>query len=203
MSPPSARFSDWSLVQACLRNDRQVWQQLFDKQFSRLAAYLHTEMRQSGASAVEGAHDVFVSLCMDGGQRLRRFDPRRGGLGAFLRLLAREHVRRLRQRLRRRREVLVPQEALDGRCAAAEFPTVALHEFLDRLAEGDRDFCQTYCLGEGDTSLARSPAPDKVRKHKQRLGEKLSKFFGEGLNCLFFGKKARYHVTKRCWRVPS
>jgi DNA-directed RNA polymerase specialized sigma24 family protein len=167
-------MSDEVLVQRCLTGDQRAWQALHARYHVGL---LHFALRLLAAvpDRADLAEDIlgefWCALVEHGRDRLRRFDPARGRLRAFLATLVRQRVQTWYRESRRPGQ-LVPVPRVH-RSAPRDEPLslrLQLEELEQRLSPSQRRFLREHLLAP---AAAKRAVSDRGRKARQRIGETL------------------------------
>lgn len=181
-------WADQHLVQRCLANEQEGWEQLYRQCHPRLVVRIGFLLGPEGNNndlVDEIAARVWYALVRDGGRLLIRFDPERHSLlDGYLMGLARIEILRHARAERRRRSV-----EFQGGCqllAETRIPDwealAMLREFASVLTPGEQEFLHRSLRAregkEGDAHpLGLSAASTWQRRHRIKL--KLRQFFND------------------------
>jgi len=188
-----------ALVRRCAAGDAQAWRRLMERYGALVAHAVRRTFERVLGRAEPGQVDdaiqaVWLSLCADGGRRLREFKGN-SALSTWLTVLS---TRRALDALRtERRKGMLRHVRLDGedRDLAGELRApepeerpapdeiALLHEALERLPPGDRLILKLYYLdglSYGSIATMLRLAPNTISSYLLRAREKLKKCIKEG-----------------------
>jgi hypothetical protein len=151
-----ARETDALLAQRCIRGEVAAWEELYHRCHEPLCRGIGIRLGRlaNDANLVdEIAARVWYALVDKDGERLLRYDPRRGaGILTFMKIIAREelseHFRSEQRRLKHELNSLTHHKraaALDR----GESVATSLSEFLAKLSPLEQGFCSDYLLATG------------------------------------------------------
>jgi DNA-directed RNA polymerase specialized sigma24 family protein len=152
-NPPISNHSasdDTLLVERCLRGDVAAWEELYCKCHDPLCAAIRYQLGRTGADSQlvdEMAARVWYRLVDQNGKQLKKFNPARGAILTFIRLIARKEISNyFRADKRRLKNDLssIPQRYRLEVADRNEVLPIMLTEFLDLLTPSERDFCCGY-----------------------------------------------------------
>ncbi len=170
MSDSGESLTEEALHARCLAGEAGAWQTLFQRHQDKLLAALRRRLGPDLAEEVAAA--LWCTLLEEDRAALRRFDPQRGTLGAFLFGMARREVRRLLRGALRPVPVLESAEKpVDHRTLPPDWGLV-WDEFLPLLTPTERWFLEVHLLGAGDAAPPRHSTA-RLRKLKERVLAKL------------------------------
>ena len=165
-----------------------AWNEIYEQNHDRLCRSIQIMLGPlSDANLVdEIAARVWYALVADDGKLLERYTPaRKASLITFMRVLARDEIKRyVRSEVRRRqREVAVSSQRSDGRNNAHEGSGDAISDFLTTLTPRERRFCHEFLMQprEDDLTDKLDPAhvsPANVWQRTRRLYLKMLDFLG-------------------------
>ncbi len=185
---------DRLLVDRCVSGDVIAWEDLYSQCHSSLLASVRCMLRGASDDAnliEEIAAAVWFSIIADDGERLDRYDPRRGArLVTYLRGVARDEIKGFfRSEGRRRSRELVAFERTRRRDPEMETSPLEWQEFLRVLTPAEREYCTVVLLNDpaaaSDAERARTDkeySRSNVWQLKHRIRVKIEEFFGCGKN---------------------
>jgi hypothetical protein len=156
---------DALLVERCLRGEVAAWEAFYRDCHDPLRASIRFFLGRSGADSQlvdELAARVWYALVDQDGKRLTKFNPRRGSVHTFLRLLARKETSRyfLAERRRLKKEMSsILKRNHSATAAQSESLPAMLAEFLASLTPRERAFCGEYLHVGADGDGARLETP--------------------------------------------
>ncbi len=181
--------NDRMLVDRCVSGDVEAWEDLY----ALCHASLLTSVRcmLGGASedpnlVEEIAAAVWFTLIANDGERLDRYDPRRGArLVTYLRAVARDQIKGFfRSEGRRRSREMEAFERTRNREPELQTPRIEWQEFLRVLTPAEREYCTDVLLK--DLSLVSVEERARISKAytrtnawqlKHRIRAKMKEFF--------------------------
>jgi len=188
MSPFAAPSPLAVLWQRLLARDPNAWPELCKTLLEPLTDWLRRRVPYADPDlAAEAAEDALIGLA----KRPHSYDPRRGGLEAYLRLSARGDLLNLERRERRHRQ---------GRC---DLLRVALDPQAGKYLGVEDDPCDRLILAEEEERLRRAPpglGGDERRVWELMCrGERRTPVYAEMLGLSHLPPKEQRHEVKR-WK---
>lgn len=177
-------LADYRLAQRCAAGEVAAWEEIYAQCHDRLLASIRRMLggHQHDFSLVdEIAARVWYALVENDGELLLRYDPDRGAtLTTFMRILAKDMLRRHFRSERRRyaREQVAAGRQSHHQQSDSEWTEGMLNEFLATLSPGEQAFCHQCLLNApGDVGpLAYSQT--NIWQRTSRLYKRLMKFLG-------------------------
>jgi hypothetical protein len=176
--------ADYDLAQRCADGEVAAWEQLYHECHDRLLASIQTMLAMHHADpslAEEIAARVWYALVEDDGKLLLKYNPKRGAsLMTYLRMLAKDFLRRhyRSERRRQQRERAVMSRRSSSHSQDLDQSGSTLDEFLDTLTATERVFydqcVQSVPGADGSTGLSYSQAALWQKTH--RLYKRLVNF---------------------------
>jgi hypothetical protein len=174
--------ADGLLAERCLAGEVAAWEELYGQCHEPLLVSIRIMLggQSKDVNVVdEIAARVWYALVAKDGERLTRYDPKRGArLVTFLRALAKDEMaRHFRGEIRRRKREVV---ALRGRRKHhrhhAGPPADSLAEFLPTLTPREQVFCNDYLLAEPSVAAEQPYTSANVWQLTHRIYQKLLRF---------------------------
>ncbi len=183
--------ADQDLVQRCLAGEVSAWGELYAQYHPPLCTAIKAILgRQSYDPNLvdEIAARVWYAIIADDGQRLGRYDPKRGGhLSTYLALIARntvkEYFRAERRRRQREMAASLPEAGFGGPPSHALWlspedylSSLEMGEFLATLTPSAQEFLAAFLLGSPLAGDGVRISRAGVRQRIHRLRAKLRTF---------------------------
>ena len=149
MSNAQTSLSDEALVQRCLAvpRDRAAWDELYRRYESPMLAAAHNALGAAARNQAEtdqAVLDVWEYLWEHPGH-FDKWDSAQEQLLPFLCNEVRNHVRRLRQKRRRRHEVRLPPLLVDTHTSGQDV-VIGIEEVRGCLSPGQRAYADQFLL---------------------------------------------------------
>jgi hypothetical protein len=158
----AASNDDSHLVERCIGGEVAAWDELYHKCHAPLCTTIRIQLGRSGTDSHlvdEMAARVWYALVDRDGKQLAKYNPRRGSILTFIRLIARKeishHFRAEQRRLKKELSSMVRKNQPRNLDPSDFLPTM-LAEFLASLTPRERDFCYEHL--QISASESRMPA---------------------------------------------
>ncbi|TVS20942.1 MAG: hypothetical protein EA424_01415 [Planctomycetaceae bacterium] len=147
--------ADYRLAQRCADGQVEAWEELYHEYHDRLLASIRVmlDVQHADASLVEEiAARVWYSLVENDGKLLLKYNPKRGAsLMTYIRMLAKDLLRRHYRSERRRqdRERAVMNSRPSSHSQELDHSASTLDEFLGTLSSSERAFYEECLVSSG------------------------------------------------------